>query len=141
MFRQILLAADGSKHSVRATEKALFLSKKIVNSKITLIHVVDALPGRSDVMDENFELSKGIPEHRTERTGKIEEMIRKAEVNLEVKHIFGEPGPSIVREANEGNYDLVVIGSRGLNPFQQLVLGSVSHKVAKRVTCPVLIVK
>ncbi|WP_256592904.1 universal stress protein [Pseudomonas sp. 2822-17] len=46
-----------------------------------------------------------------------------------------------MREANNGEYDIVIIGSRGLNPFQEMVLGSVSHKIAKRVECPVLIVK
>jgi len=33
------------------------------------------------------------------------------------------------------------VGSRGLNSLQEMVLGSVSHKIAKRVQCPVLIVK
>ncbi|EGR8654283.1 universal stress protein, partial [Listeria monocytogenes] len=33
------------------------------------------------------------------------------------------------------------IGSRGLNSLQEMVLGSVSHKVMKRVNCPALIVK
>lgn len=35
----------------------------------------------------------------------------------------------------------VLVGSRGLNSVQEMVLGSVSHKIAKRVQCPVLIVK
>lgn len=43
--------------------------------------------------------------------------------------------------ANKGSYDIVIIGSRGLNSLQEMVLGSVSHKVVKRVVCPVLIVK
>jgi nucleotide-binding universal stress UspA family protein len=37
--------------------------------------------------------------------------------------------------------DLMIIGSRGLNSLQEMVLGSVSYKVIKRVQCPVLIVK
>ena len=43
--------------------------------------------------------------------------------------------------ANENNVDLLVIGSRGLNSLQEMVLGSVSHKVIKRVNCPALVVK
>ncbi|WP_445265744.1 universal stress protein [Solibacillus sp. FSL R5-0449] len=35
----------------------------------------------------------------------------------------------------------VLVGSRGLNLLQEMVLGSVSHKVMKRVHCPALIVK
>lgn len=47
----------------------------------------------------------------------------------------------IVSFANRGNFDIVIIGSRGLNSFQEMVIGSVSHKVAKRANAPVLIVK
>lgn len=52
--------------------------------------------------------------------------------------LYGEPGPSIVYYANKEQFDLVIIGSRGLNSLQEMVLGSVSHKVVKRVKCPVL---
>ena len=55
--------------------------------------------------------------------------------------LHGEPGPTIVEYANKQSCDMVVIGSRGLNKLQEMVLGSVSHKVAKRVNCPVLISK
>ena len=53
----------------------------------------------------------------------------------------GEPGPTIVDYANTKQVDLTIIGSRGLNGLQEMVLGSVSHKIAKRVKSPVLIVK
>ncbi|MGN7308692.1 universal stress protein, partial [Bacillus subtilis] len=49
--------------------------------------------------------------------------------------------PEIVKYANENKVDLIVLVSRCLNALQELVLGSVSHKVAKRAHCPVMIVK
>ncbi|MCE7792337.1 universal stress protein [Salipaludibacillus sp. CUR1] len=140
MFKRILLAGDGSAHSLRACEKAVYLAKQTEGSSITLIHVVDDIPSRSDVMDEEMKL-RDIPDHRKQRVFPLQEMIHKETVPLTGKHTFGDPGPTIVREANDGNYDVVVIGSRGLNQFQQMVLGSVSHKVAKRASCPVLLVK
>ncbi|MHC0551186.1 universal stress protein [Salinicoccus sp. CNSTN-B1] len=51
------------------------------------------------------------------------------------------PAKEIIKEAELENYELVVIGSRGLSRFQEMVLGSVSHKVAKRAEIPVMIVK
>ena len=139
MFKKILLAADGSKHSMRAMEKAIFIAKKM-DGTITLIHVIDDIPGRTDIMDEDLN-NITVPVHQRERTASIEKKLNEENVNLEVLHVYGEPGPSIIRTANKENFDLVVIGSRGLNPFQEMVLGSVSHKVSKRVECPVLIVK
>ncbi|WP_342587533.1 universal stress protein [Halalkalibacter urbisdiaboli] len=58
-----------------------------------------------------------------------------------VNILRGDTGPEIVAFVNTHHYDCIVIGSRGLNQFQSLVLGSVSHKIAKRVNCPVLIIK
>lgn len=140
MFKHILLAGDGSKHAIRACEKAVGLAQCTDGAKITIVHVVDDIPARSDVVDEEMR-PRAIPDHRKNRIAPMEEMVRKARIPLDVKHTFGDPGPTIVRVANEGKYDVVVIGSRGLNQFQQMVLGSVSHKVAKRVCCPVLLVK
>jgi nucleotide-binding universal stress UspA family protein len=42
----------------------------------------------------------------------------------------------VVDYANSHNFDLVAAGSRGLNSLQEMVLGSVSHKIAKRVKAP-----
>ncbi|MFC4735734.1 universal stress protein [Bacillus daqingensis] len=140
MFKHILLAGDGSKHAMRACEKAAYIASRIEGAHITLIHVVDDLPTRTDVMDEEMR-PRDIPSHRKKRIESMEHYLQGKEVPYDVKHIFGEPGPAIVREANEHKADLVIIGSRGLNQFQQMVLGSVSHKVAKRAECPVMIVK
>jgi hypothetical protein len=57
--------------------------------------------------------------------------------SCETVFLSGDPGPKIVDYANENQFDPVVIGSRGLNPLQEFVLGSVSHKVAKRADCSV----
>jgi len=40
----------------------------------------------------------------------------------------------------EGEYDVIVMGTRGLTGVQSLLLGSVSHHVAQHAVCPVLIV-
>lgn len=76
-----------------------------------------------------------------ERLKLIEQMLKEAEIPYEVKMLHGEPGPTLVEYANHNDFDIFVIGSRGLNTLQEMVLGSVSHKVIKRVNCPVLVVK
>jgi nucleotide-binding universal stress UspA family protein len=51
--------------------------------------------------------------------------------------VEGRPASALV-EAAEGA-DLLVVGSRGLGGFKDLVLGSVSHQVASHAPCPVVI--
>ncbi|WP_306301403.1 universal stress protein [Thalassobacillus sp. C254] len=72
---------------------------------------------------------------------RVELVLKEEKTSYNIVFLHGEPGPAIIKHANNKSYDCLVIGSRGLNNLQSLVLGSVSHKVAKRVSCPVMIVK
>ncbi|WP_078551260.1 universal stress protein [Bacillus alkalicellulosilyticus] len=139
MFTNILLAADGSEHSIRAAEKAIAIAKNNREAIVTVLYVVDGSTSKADVL-RNWD-SLGIKETRQNKLVTIERQAQKENIKYEIKIVRGEPGPAIIKYANEYKIDLVVIGSRGLNKLQEMVLGSVSHKVAKRVTCPVMIVK
>ncbi|APH06106.1 universal stress protein [Bacillus weihaiensis] len=139
MFKKILLATDGSDHALRAAIKASDIAKLTSDAKITVVYVIDGTQSKSDVL--STEDKEALYEKRQRKLRPTEEMLQEVGVSYEVKVLKGEPGPEIVHFANQEQYDLVVIGSRGLNALQEMVLGSVSHKVAKRVECPVMIVK
>lgn len=139
MFKNILLAADGSEYSLRAAEKANYLAKLSEDAKVTIVYVVDGSTSKADVLRHWDALD--IERNRKNKLIAIEESAKEANVQYEVMIVHGEPGPEIIKVANENEFDLVVIGSRGLNKLQEMVLGRVSHKVAKRVSCPVMIVK
>ncbi len=138
MYKKILLAADGSDHSIRAAEQAAHVAKCSSGSLVHVVYVVDQDASKSEVLHNwNTDLSAV----RKDKIRPVEKKFKDAEVPYEIKILHGEPGPTLVDYGNEHGFDLVVIGSRGLNVLQELVLGSVSHKVAKRANCPVLIVK
>ncbi len=66
----------------------------------------------------------------------------KADVEgLEVEHQATEGHASTVLVEAAAGADLVVVGSRGLGGFSELLLGSVSHEVAQRAHCPVVIIR
>ena len=139
MYQKILLAADGSEHSKRAAAEALKMAKLFQDAAVTLLYVVDYERAREEVMHD-----KQVEEmhyHRRKLLLPVEAIFSNAGIPFETKTLHGTPGPTIIRHANEIGYDIVFIGSRGLNSFQEMVLGSVSHKVAKRVQAPVVIVK
>ncbi len=138
VFNKIMLATDGSEHSTRSAKYAIELAEKF-DGKIEIVYAVDGQTSKSDVLHHanKFELEK----KREEKIKAVKNLLEVSDVDFSTKILHGEAGPIIVAHANENEFDCVVIGSRGLNNLQTLILGSVSHKVAKRANCPVLIVK
>ncbi|WP_018932294.1 universal stress protein [Gracilibacillus lacisalsi] len=138
MYKKILLATDGSEHSIRAASHAIEIAQ-VKNGSIDIVYVVDGNTSKSDVLHgiDKYEVKK----EREEKFKPIRTKIKEAGISCETHFLHGEPGPSIVEFANDNQYDLVVVGSRGLNKLQTMILGSVSHKILKRVECPVLVVK
>lgn len=138
LFKRILLAVDGSEHSIRAVKYAIELAKKF-DGVIEAVYVVDENTAKKDVLYATNKFD--IEAKRKEKIKPIRELLDQSDVVFGTYVLHGEPGPRIVEFAEEREVDCVVIGSRGLNQVQSFLLGSVSHKVAKRAACPVLIVK
>ncbi|QGH35440.1 universal stress protein [Gracilibacillus salitolerans] len=138
MYQRVLLAADGSDHSIRAASHAVKVAQ-IDQGKIDIVYAVDGKTSKEDVLHglDKYDVKK----ERKEKLKPVMEVIEEAGLECETHVVHGEPGPAIVDFANKNEYDFVVVGSRGLNQVQTMILGSVSHKIAKRVHCPVLIVK
>ena len=137
MFRKILVAVDGSRHSSRALEFADDLSRRY-KAPLLLLH---AFPHVSDLL--------GTPQYERmlESRSLIGEQLlasARAQVNertqVETQLIEGPPAPAILRVAAEEGCDLIVVGSRGHGQLAGILLGSVSSVVAQRAGCPVLIV-
>jgi nucleotide-binding universal stress UspA family protein len=139
MYNKILLASDGSAHSLRAAEQAILLAKGNPEASVTVLYVVDSKTSKAEVL-RNLD-TEGITHLRNEKMTSIEKKAQEAGVNYEIKIIRGEPATAITNYEIENNIDVILIGSRGLNALQELVLGSVSHTVAKTAKCPVMIVK
>lgn len=139
MYNRILIAIDGSNNSKRAAKHAAWLASVNPTASIVALYVLNYDRTRTDVL-EDAEV-EDLHLYRKELIEPIIGQFEKRGVKYELVIRHGEPGPMIVSYANENVFDLVIIGSRGLNSFQEMLLGSVSHKVAKRVTAPVLIIK
>jgi len=139
MYKNILLAVDGSKNSLRATQEAVKIASLVSECMIEVVVVINFDQSKNEVVhahgNEELELV------RRKKLLPVEEIMKTNNVSYKIKILRGDPGETIVDYANKGKFELAIIGSRGLNLLQEMVMGSVSHKVAKRVQCPVLIVK
>jgi len=62
-------------------------------------------------------------------------------VTYDIKIKNGNEVEEIVREAHNGNYDLVVIGKHGQNPITDALMGNTARRVVRRCSVPVMVVK
>lgn len=137
MYKTILLAADGSENSFRAAEETLnFISE---DTEVTILNVINADDSKDDVLHSSP--AESIVEKRKEKLSKIIDLYESNHIPYHVHFEHGAPSETVVNLANNGLFQTVVLGTRGLNGLQEMVLGSVSHKVAKRADIPVMIVK
>lgn len=135
MYKSILLAADGSENSFRAAEESLnFIDD---TSRVTILNVLDAGAAKNDVLHS----TSGMLSRKKEKLSKITSLYEEKGIDYTLRLERGVPKETVVKIANSGEYQAVVLGTRGLNSLQEMVLGSVSHKVAKRSDIPVIIVK
>ena len=139
MYQHIVLAADGSDNSVRACKEAIKIAKLSPSAKVDVVFVASFDKVKSEVLRASS--PESLEFKRRQKIANVEQLLKDENVPYIITMLKGEPGPEIVQYVNERNADLVVIGSRGLNALQEMVLGSVSHKVMKRVNCPALVVK
>ncbi|MFS0562905.1 universal stress protein [Terribacillus sp. 179-K 1B1 HS] len=140
MYQKILLAVDGSENSIRATEEVIKICQE--SNHLVQLEVVNAL---QEVRNSEIVLQQVKPDD-VHRDGELriqpnEEKLRNASIPYTRTIERGDAGKMIANKANNDAFDLVVIGTRGLNGFQKLVVGSVSTEVIKRANCPVLVVK
>ena len=138
MYRSILLATDGSFHAKRAEDRGLYLAKTF-GSGMAAVYVIDRARYQwaEELMQEIYEKTKREGE---EVLRAFEEKAARHGIKAETKLREGAPSEEIVREAEEGGYDLIVLGSRGMSTAE-IVLGSVVQRVVRRAPCDVLVVR
>ena len=139
MFENILLAVDGSDHSLKAAKLAGDLAR-LSGGTLWAITVYEKVP--SYLGEPN--LSKVI----AERTEKAEEILDEAtkeigEIpgNCESEILSGDPAETILQVVDVRNIDLIIMGTRGRGGIKSLLLGSQSHKVVSTAPCPVMLVR
>lgn len=141
---KLLVTTDGSDHSLKTVEKAIKLAIPL-KAEVTVLSVVQNVP--IHVFPEGFStqeylsIEKKLEKNAKDLLAQAEQKFKENGLKVDTIIGMGNPADFICKVADEGDYDIVILGSRGLGGFKQLILGSVSNKVAHFVKKSVLIVK
>lgn len=141
-MKKILVPIDGSEFSRKAMEKAKELGSPL-NSEITILNVIRPMYDYKSVHNKEFH-KEGERLLLRESNLLLEDSVAFFEDypgKIESLYKRGDPVDEIVKYAEEGNFDLVIMGSRGLGAFSRTLLGSISDKVIHHINTSVLIVK
>lgn len=147
MIKKILIAVDGSKHSLKSAEYGAFIANN-AGAKVLLLHVVkpyrlpESLKKFANVehmatIDADL-LKKGA---QYLLAGALDAARRSGLKEMEMETEEGPIARTIVERAKSYKADLIVIGSRGMGDIEGMLRGGVSHRVETLAKCPVLVVK
>jgi nucleotide-binding universal stress UspA family protein len=142
-FRKILVPVDFSDHSERALQTAIMLARSY-EAAVSIIHVYEPLAvavPEGYVLFSETQLQRMFDEFQR-ALDKLQQSTREAGVQqVETELLHGFAAGEIQTFAEQGSYDLIVMGTHGRRGLSHVLLGSVAERVLRTAPCPVLIVR
>jgi nucleotide-binding universal stress UspA family protein len=138
-FDKILVAIDGSEWSDRALDTSVELAV-LAGATLTALAVEGPLPAYAATIGEVEEVKREKDEFFRTLAETAQRRGEDAGLEIDVQVRPGHPAELIPRVAEEGGYDLVVLGHRG-HFVRDRLLGSTADRVSEHAHCPVMIVR
>ncbi len=139
MFKNLLLAFDGSEHALKAARLAGEMARSS-DADLRVVVAYDPLPTYLGEPGFQHIVSTRLQHAETE----LQEALKQVgEVPKEIKTevLEGPPAEAILTVAETRDNDLIIVGTRGRGRLSGLLLGSVSQKIVAHAQCPVLLVR
>ena len=135
---KILVAIDASKVSDMVIKRSGQFSK-VTNCDLTILNVIEDVVSFKNIADTPLFREK--QEKAKEILKKAEKTLKSHGVECKTRLAIGPIAQEIVRIAEEGRFDIIFVGSRGLGAFKRMLLGSVADKVLRHAHCSVTLVR
>ncbi len=113
---KIAVAVDGSDNALRAAKHAILLAQYLPEAHLEIIHVADYNKAKDEhLLAQNPE---GLALKREQKIHPIRELAESVSVEIKITMLKGNPSKEIIKYVKDHAIDQLVIGSRGLNAFQ-----------------------
>jgi nucleotide-binding universal stress UspA family protein len=153
VYQKILVAYDGSEPSKHALDHAVNIAERW-GSELEILSVVPRVM-MPVFPDEGFgaapiTAAQDMSDYQDKMRSIYQASLEEAEndvkesfsnINVSTRLLEGRPSSIIVDEAENNDFDLIVIGSRGIGGITGWILGSTSRRVVESCTKPILVVK
>ena len=133
-MKKILVAYDGGEPAHRALDLGIELAQRF-DAKLGVVSVIPVHPGRVpvDPWDDRAVHTSELAEAKA--------ILAKHGIAPILHEPAGNPAITIEKIAEEGGYDMVVVGSRGLGLLSRALQGSVSEHVATHSPATVVVAR
>ena len=138
-YRHVLVAFDASPEAQLALAHAVAMAQ-VYRAKVALVAVVPPPPLLAWQAPGGM---RGIHEAEQEE---LEKALREAadgvpdDLSVTTQLLDGDPARELLRLAREGDFDVIVMGSRGRGRVTAALLGSVSNRVMHDAGVPVIVI-
>lgn len=136
---KVLVATDGSEQATKAVQRALELAETR-DAQVTIMAV--ALYAKTDFDEMPPNIQDKLEAEAVAALRRAEALFKAK--NIPVKLVL-EAGPvpanNILRQAQDGKFDRIILGSTGVSGFTRVMMGSTAAKVVANAPCEVTIVR
>lgn len=137
---KILIPVDFSETSMLAIKHGAFLAK-YTKGDVYLLHVINKQYEHYAVLEQPMHIEDPAS-YETSASNKLNELADsvRSEYGVSVNTIvsLGNPTKEIINNSKEINANLIVMGTHGYSPLEELVIGSNTLKVITKSACPVM---
>ena len=141
---KILLAVDGSKHSLKAVkcliEQAGWYREKPGVELVNVRLPVPKIRGMGAVVSAS-QVRRYYDREGRAALSKARKLLDAAGIKYSAHILVGPVAETIIRQARLARCDLIMMGTRGMSAAASLLLGSCANKVVNVSPIPVLLVK
>ncbi len=139
---KVLLAVDGSAYTQKMLAYLTSHQEMLgTGHEYSIITVQPLLPPRAraalgkDVVEQYYD------EEATKILVPVQDFLKSRGVQVQSISKVGPIADTIIKEAQEGKFDMIAMGTHGHGALGRLVMGSVSSQVLAGCTIPVLLIR
>lgn len=140
MYKKILLPYDFDNSFDNVPDQLVKLTKGRKDSMVIVVNVITEGELSKYKRDQNLRFDD-VVKLKEKDIEPFKKKMREHNINFSTVYRSGNIMEQLLSEINDNDYDIVVMSNKRSRRDTKYVLGNVTHKVAKRVNTPVLIVK